>query len=112
MKRNQSAFLGVLLAAAALIVVASGCSSSNPVAPDTSSDIVFENPQATPYWPNGDDPTEYRIDGDRVADIEDIMADQGLSKPSPSIPEYIEGTTTVIGERVTIENIELHSVID
>jgi len=112
MKRNQSTLLGVLLAAVALIVVASGCTSSNPVAPDSSSDVVFENPQSTPYYPNGDDPTQFHIDADRVADIEDITADQGLSKPRPDITDIKDGVTAIVADRDLVDDIALNNAID
>ncbi|MFW9842761.1 MAG: hypothetical protein ACFFES_17865 [Candidatus Thorarchaeota archaeon] len=111
MKRNQCTLLGVLLAAVALMFVASGCSTSNPVAPDTS-DIVFENPQSTPYYPEGDDPSSPTIDADRVADVDDVTVDQALTKSTPSIPEFIEGETTVVGDRDLVDDIAFDAAID
>lgn len=89
MKRNRSTLLGVLLAALAMMIIGLGCSSSNPVAPQTSG-IEFENPQYTDGYPQLDpnQPGPY-------AERDDSM-DEPFLTSTPDIVEIQDGEHVII----------------
>ncbi len=84
MKRNRSTLLGVSLTALAMMIIAVGCSSSNPVAPQTSG-IQYENPQYSNGLPWGDTGQPPTNNGQR----EDVKIE--LSKLTPPVIRYVEG---------------------
>ncbi len=76
MKRNRCILMSVSLVALALIFIAAGCSTSNPVAPDTSSQPVNEDPKETPNRLQLDDTgTTSDGSGERVpeSEYEDVI---------------------------------------
>lgn len=94
MKRNRSTLVGASLAALAMMIIVLGCSSSNPVAPQTSG-IEYENPQYTDGYP--------LVDPDQpgpLADRDD-STDEPLLTSTPDIVELPEGEQVIIdAERV------------
>lgn len=99
MKRNRSTLLGVSLTALAMMFIAFGCSSSNPVAPQTSG-IQYENPQYTDHLPWGDTGDSPGVEADR----EDVRI--VLDKSTPSIVRYDETAPAVI-DADRIENLRI-----
>lgn len=81
MKRNRSALMGVSLTALAVMLIAVGCSSSNPVAPQTSG-IQYENPQYTDRLPWGETDHSSVV----VPEREDIRIE--LDKSTPDIMNF------------------------
>ena len=84
MKRNRSTLLGVSLTALAMMIIVLGCSSSNPVAPQTSG-VAYENPQYSDGYPQVD-PDQPFVPADR----EDVSI-EAVEKATPDIVEYHEG---------------------
>ncbi len=86
MRRYQSTLLGASLTALALMIIAVGCSSSNPVAPQTTG-IQYENPQYGSGYPYADQ----EVRGETGTPTNDIEA---LDKLTPAIHEFVEGETS------------------
>lgn len=84
MKRNRSTLLGASLAALAMMIIVLGCSSSNPVAPQTSG-IEYENPQYSDGYPLVD-PNQPGPHADR----DDAVSEPSLTS-TPGIVELQEG---------------------
>jgi hypothetical protein len=94
MKRNRSTLVGASLAALAMMIIVLGCSSSNPVAPQTSG-IEFENPQYTDGYPQVD-PNQPGVHADR-----DNSTEEPFLTSTPDIVELPEGEQVNIdAERV------------
>ncbi len=80
MKRYRSTLLGVSLTALAVMIIAVGCSSSNPVAPQTSG-IQYENTDYTDQLIMGEGDFPPVIDGGR---------DNRTGAITRSTPEIVE----------------------
>jgi hypothetical protein len=81
MKRNKGAIIGMMIAMAALILLITGCSSSNPVSPTAT-----DNSDGKSFSPGAEAIlSEPEIDGDLIDD--DIVTGNNFAKPRPDITD-------------------------
>jgi hypothetical protein len=100
MKRYQSTLLGVSLTALALMIIAVGCSSSNPVAPQTTG-VKYENPQYSERieWGDRDNPATTN------AQREDVRVDVA-AKFTPAIIMVDEDSPITTGA-IRFDNLRI-----
>jgi hypothetical protein len=89
MKRYRSTLLGVSLTALAVMIIAVGCSSSNPVAPQTSG-IQYENTDNTDEFSLGENDFPPTIDGGR----NDMVTP--ITRSTPEIVEFDRDNPPVV----------------
>lgn len=84
MKRKTAAIIGMMIAMAALILLVTGCSTSNPISPSAT-----DNSDGKSFSPGTEAIlSEPEIDGDLTDD--DIMTGHAFDKPRPDFNEKDE----------------------